>query len=99
MAVNRETSPKNLPPAPSAKMMLSGQVFTQFSRQERWIRSNQAVSAQGREWAGGKCKGIQGKYTHNPYLTAGTYNLAVRDIQVFFNLLFIVLVILSLDDR
>lgn len=80
-------------------MVLSGEVSTQFSRQERWIRSNQAVSAQGRERAGHKYEGIQGKYTHNQYLTAGTYNLAVGDIQVFFNLLFIVLVILSLDDR
>lgn len=79
--------------------MLSGEIATQFPRQERWIRSNQAVSARGREWAGGKCEGIQGKYTRNQYLTAGTYNLAVGDIQVFFNLLFIVLVILSLDDR
>lgn len=69
---------------PGSKNAVFRRHSAQFLRRERWIPSNQAASAQGRVQAGGECEAMQGKHTHDQYLTAGTYNLAVGDNQVFF---------------
>lgn len=84
MTINRETSPTKASSCPINKNDVFGRHFYPVFQTEGWIRSNQAVSSQRREGAGGECEGIQGKHMHDQYLTAGTYNLAVGDIQLLF---------------